>query len=189
MDQWISRVHYTFRGLLFVENLSPHWNWKSNITKKGKQNLKTRTRYFEKRGFILNFYIKVNKIWIGAIFLTVPWLPGELSARNGSCRELLFWELISISFGYMRFRYVALQLSLLKVDYTEIMKRVLKNREKSLRSEKMNAKGKASSTVSWVLFGLINLQTCNSKKTRIMKLNRIFRLLIFPFRSPGELYN
>ena len=65
-----------------------------------------------------------------------------------SCRELLFRELISISFGYMRFRYVALQLSLLKVDYTEIMKRVLKNREKSLRSEKMNAKGKASSTVS-----------------------------------------
>ena len=58
----------------------------------------------------------------------------------------------------MQFRYVALQLSLLKVDYTEIMKRVLKNREKSLRSEKMNAKGKASSTVSWVLFGLINLE-------------------------------
>ena len=44
-----------------------------------------------------------------------------------SCRELLFRELISIPFGYMRFRYVALQLSLLKVDYTEIMKRVLKN--------------------------------------------------------------
>ena len=106
-----------------------------------------------------------------------------------SCRELLFRELISIPLGYMRFRYVALQLSLLKVDYTEIMKRVLKNREKSLRSEKMNAKGKASSTVSWVLFGLINLQTCNSKKTRIMKLNLIFRLLIFPLRSPGELYN
>ena len=79
----------------------------------------------------------------------------------------------------MRFRYVALQLSLLKVDYTEIMKRVLKNREKSLRSEKINAKGKDSSTVSWVLFGL----------TRIMKLNHIFRLLIFPLRSPGELYN
>ena len=24
MDQWISRVQYIFRGLLFVENLSPH---------------------------------------------------------------------------------------------------------------------------------------------------------------------
>ena len=38
------------------------------------------------------------------------------------CRELLFQELISISFGYMQFCYMALHLSLLKVDYTEIMK-------------------------------------------------------------------
>ena len=53
----------------------------------------------------------------------------------------------------------------------------------------MDTKGKASSTVSWVLFGLIKPSNVQLKETCIMKLNCTFRLLIFPLRSPGELYN
>ena len=107
-----------------------------------------------------------------------------------SCRELLFRELISISFGYMRFRFVALQLSLLKVDYTEIMKRVLKNREKSLRSEKMNAKGESQfdSVLGVVWFDQpsnVQLEENTSNETQPYFSSAYF----FPLRSPGELYN
>ena len=77
---------------------------------------------FRKKGVLYKiFYIKVNKIWIDAIFLTVHSRANFLR-EMALCRELLFQELISISFRYMQFCYMALQLSLLKVDYTEIMK-------------------------------------------------------------------
>ena len=79
-----------------------------------------------------------------------------------------------------------------------IMKRVFKNREKSLRSEEFEAgayeddrsrilpKSKRKSLVDSAQgLGLINLQTWNPKKRRIMKLNCI----IFPLRSLAELYN
>ena len=42
------------------------------LPKKESKILKRTRDISKKRGFIYNFYIKVNKIWIGAIFLTVP---------------------------------------------------------------------------------------------------------------------
>ena len=79
-----------------------------------------------------------------------------------------------------------------------IMKQVFKNREKSLRSEEFEAgayeddasrilpKSKRKSLVNNAQgLGLINFQTWNPKKRRIMKLNCI----IFPLRSLAKLYN
>ena len=78
------------------------------------------------------------------------------------------------------------------------MKRVLKNREKSLRIEEFQArayedvksrilpKSKRKSLIDSVQgLGLINLQTWNQKKRRIIKLIRI----IFPLHSLTKLYN
>lgn len=48
-----------------------------------------------------------------------------------------------------------------------------------------NTKGKAFLTVSWI----DQPSTWNLKKTRIMKLNHIFRPFIFPLQSLGKLYN